>query len=150
MVRRVKRLNPAGQDPLVESYRYHAFITNSDLDTVEADRRHRDHAIVEQVIAELKAGPLAHLPSGRFTANAAWLACAVIAFNLSRAAAHAAGMSTARMPTITRRLIMIPARIAHRARRRYLHMPRRWPWATQFTRLWTTATAVGPPLALAS
>ncbi|WP_198027919.1 IS1380 family transposase [Acidipropionibacterium acidipropionici] len=150
VVRRVKRLNPAGQDPLVESYRYHAFITNSDLDTVEADRRHRDHAIVEQVIAELKAGPLAHLPSGRFTANAAWLACAVIAFNLSRAAAHAAGMSTARMPTITRRLIMIPARIAHRARRRYLHMPRRWPWATQFTRLWTTATAVGPPLALAS
>ncbi|AMS04500.1 IS1380 family transposase [Acidipropionibacterium acidipropionici] len=150
VVRRVKRLNPAGQDPLVQTYRYHAFITNSDLDTAEADRRHRDHAIVEQVIAELKAGPLAHLPSGRFTANAAWLGCAVIAFNLSRAAAHAAGLGRARMPTIARTLVMIPARLATRARRRYLHMPRGWPWQSQFMRLWTTATAVGPPLALAS
>ncbi len=148
VVRRVKRLNPAGQDPLVDTWRYHAFITNSDLDTAEADRRHRDHAIVEQVIAELKAGPLAHLPSGRFTANAAWLACAVIAFNLSRAAGHAAGMGRARMPTVARRLIMIPARIASRARRRYLHMPRGWGWAVQFMRLWTTA--IGPPRPIAS
>lgn len=144
VVRRVKRLNPAGQDPLMDTWRYHAFITNSDLDTVEADRRHRDHAIVEQVIAELEAGPLAHLPSGRFTANAAWLGCAVITFNLSRAAAHAAGKGKARMPTIARRLIMVPARLATRARRRYLHLPRGWPWQQQFMRLWTTAT--GPPL----
>lgn len=148
IVRRVKRLNPAGQDALVDTWRYHAFITNSDLDTAEADRRHRDHAIVEQVIAELKAGPLAHLPSARFTANAAWLACAVIAFNLSRAAAHAAGMGRARMPTVARRLIMIPARIASRARRLYLHMPRGWGWAAQYMRLWTTA--IGPPQPITS
>ena len=31
---------------------------------------HRDHAIIEQVIAELKDGPLAHAPFGKFGANA--------------------------------------------------------------------------------
>ena len=51
-----------------------------------AEATHRAHAVVEQVIADLKAGPLAHLPSGVFTANAAWLALASIAFNLLRAA----------------------------------------------------------------
>jgi hypothetical protein len=51
---------------------------------------------VEQVIAELKDGPLAHLPSGKYAADAAWLALAVIAFNLARAAATAAGIRKAR------------------------------------------------------
>jgi len=66
VVRRVKRLNPhaqSGQGELFDAYRHHAFVTNSTLPAVEADARHRDHAVIEQVIAELKAGPLAHLPS---------------------------------------------------------------------------------------
>jgi hypothetical protein len=33
-----------------------------------------------------KASALAHLPSGKFTANAAWFVLTVIAFNLTRAA----------------------------------------------------------------
>ena len=57
------------------------------LDTVTADKVHRRHAIIEQVHADLKNSALAHLPSGVFTANAAWLVLAVIAFNLTRAAA---------------------------------------------------------------
>ena len=56
------------------------------MDTVAADKTHRGHAIIEQVHADLKAGPLAHLPSGVFTANSAWLVLAVIAFNLTRTA----------------------------------------------------------------
>jgi hypothetical protein len=74
VVRRVTRLGdaPEGQDPLFAAYRYHAFITNSTLTAIEADRRHRDHAIVEQVFAELKAAGWAHLPSGQYTANALW------------------------------------------------------------------------------
>ena len=123
--------------------RYHAFITNTSLDAVETDRYHRGHAIVEQVIAELKAGPLAHLPSGRFAANAAWLACAAIAFNLSRAAALAAGMAGARMSTILRTIIATPARIASTARRLLMHLPERWPWQDAWTSLWQVAT--GPP-----
>src|SRR5690606_36219748 len=76
VVRRVKRLGAGGQEELFDTYRYHAFITTSTLDTTAADERHRGHAIIEQVMAEVKAGPLAHLPSGVFQANAAWLALA--------------------------------------------------------------------------
>ena len=73
---------------LFDSYRHHALFTTTDkqtMGTVAADKTHRGHAIIEQVHADLKAGPLAHLPSGVFTANSAWLVLAVIAFNLTRA-----------------------------------------------------------------
>ena len=95
-----------------------------------AEATHRDHAIVEQVIAELKNGPLAHLPSGRFAANAAWLACAAIAHNLTRAAGVLAGgrHTRARTATMRAQLIHTPARIAHSAHRQILHLPRDWPW----------------------
>lgn len=148
VVRRVKRLQPLAGDGSVQgelfsAYRHHAFITNSALTTVEADERHRDHAIVEQVIAELKGGPLAHLPSGRYTANAAWVAIAVIAFNLARAATVAAGQHRARWASLRTRLINIPARVASTSRRLDLHLPTHWPWQAEFENLWTAAT--GPP-----
>lgn len=146
VVRRVKRLGAArpGQEGLFETYRYHAFVTDSTLDTVDADQRHRHHAIIEQVIAELKDGPLAHLPSGKFTANQAWLALAVIAFNISRATSHAAGMRKARMATIRDRLINLPARLAHRARRLIVHLPQSWPWQENWTRLWNIDASPPP------
>ena len=150
IVRRVKRLNTkahTGQGELFDTYRYHPFITNSTLAMLEADERHRGHAIIEQVMAELKGNALAHLPSGRFTANAAWLQLAILAFNISRAAAHKAGMNTARMPTIRQRLVMVPARIAHRSRRRFLHYPTHWPWQQEFMDLWDHATGSDPPIA---
>ncbi|WP_344382963.1 IS1380 family transposase, partial [Georgenia ruanii] len=153
IVRRVRRLQPLASDgseqgELFAAYRHHAFITNSDLDTVQADQRHRDHAIVEQVIAELKDGPLAHLPSGKYAANAAWVAIAAIAFNIARAAAVAADMATARWATLRRRIINIPARIASTGRRLILHLPTHWPWAERWTALHATAT--GPPPAKAT
>ena len=83
-----------GQDTLFDVWRFHAFFTTADpdlLDTVAADKTHRAHAIIEQVHADLKNSALAHLPSGMFTANAAWLVLAVIAFNLTRAAATLTG-----------------------------------------------------------
>lgn len=145
VVRRVARLNPAagdGQDELFTSYRHHAFITNSTLSTVDADLTHRDHAIIEQVIAELKNGPLAHAPSGKFHANAAWLALACIAFNLLRAAGAAASVrhAKARWATLRTHLITVPARIASTARRFTLHLPTDWPWAPAWQDLWATAT----------
>lgn len=146
VVRRVKRLgeNTAqGQQTLFDTWRHHAFITNSTLTAIDADRFHRGHAIVEQVIAELKAGPLAHLPSGKFTANAAWLQFAVIAHNLARAASTAAGLGRARMATLLRKIVATPARLATTSRRLAIHLPAHWPWADAWTRLWNTAT--GPP-----
>jgi hypothetical protein len=150
VVRRVRRQQPLAADgstqgELFAAYRHHAFITNSTLTTIDADERHRGHAIIEQVIAELKDGPLAHLPSGRYTANAAWVGHAVIAFNLARAAAVAAGQARARWATLRTRIVNVPARIAATGRRLMLHLPRSWPWTPARETLWTTAT--GPPQA---
>ncbi|MGV1010695.1 MAG: IS1380 family transposase [Dermatophilaceae bacterium] len=154
VVRRIPDLNPAnkgGQGTLFDTWRYHAFFTTTDpdvFDTITADKTHRGHAIIEQVHADLKASALAHLPSGVFTANAAWLVCAVIAFNLTRAAATLAGddLAKATSATVRRKLIAVPARIAHTARRVVLHLPTRWPWQTGWTRLFTTTA--GPPAAV--
>jgi hypothetical protein len=154
IVRRVKRLNPAsvpaGQTALFGEYRHHAVFTDSELSMLAAEAAHRDHAIVEQVIAELKAGPLAHLPSGKFTANAAWLVLAAMAFNLTRAAGSLAGTfhAKARTATIRAQLINIPARIASSARRLRLHLPRDWPWQTGYDQLFTATLA--PPGAAAA
>ena len=73
IVRRVPDLNPANQSELFTVYRYHAVFTDSPLPMLAAEKAHRGHAIIEQVIADLKNGPLAHLPSGQFNANGAWL-----------------------------------------------------------------------------
>src|SRR4051812_44621833 len=108
---------------------------------LDAEATHRAHAVVEQVIADLKNGPLAHLPSGVFTANAAWLALAMIAFNLLRAAGALAAvrpgdhLAVATTATLRARLITVPARLARSARRLTLHLPARWPWRHEWARL---------------
>jgi hypothetical protein len=143
IVRRVKRLNPAtvpeGQGELFATYRHHAFHTTNPLVIEQAEPTHRQHAVIEQIFSDLEDGPLAHLPSGKFQANAAWLALAGIAHNLTRAAATLAGRFHAKATgtTVRRTLINIPARIATSARRFHLHLPEHWPWSTGFLTLWT-------------
>src|SRR6476619_6269475 len=128
VVRRIPDLNlkaVAGQPTLFDTWRFHAFFTTSTLDTVTADKTHRGHAIIEQVHADLKDSALAHLPSKSFAANAAWLVLAVVAFNLTRAAAALSGPALAKATTgtIRRTLIGVPARIAGSARTLTLHLP---------------------------
>jgi Transposase DDE domain group 1 len=151
VVRRIPDLNPRstdGQDTLFDTWRFHAFFTTTDpdvLDTVAADKTHRGHAVIEQVHADLKNSAMAHLPSGIFAANAAWLVLAVIAFNLTRAAATLTGPNLAKATTATvrRKLITIPARLASSARRLTLHLPSAWPWETAWLRLF--AHGCSPP-----
>ena len=148
IVRRVRRLNPAtsAQGELFSTWRYHAVFTNSPLRMLEAEAAHRGHAIIEQVIAELKDGPLAHLPSGTFNANAAWLVLASIAFNLTRAAGSLASRlhARARLATLRAQLINVPARLARSARRLTLHLPQHWPWQPAWQQL--DQRARGAPL----
>lgn len=151
IVRRIPDLNPSakdGQSTLFDTWRFHAFFTTSDLDTVTADKTHRGHAIIEQVHADLKDSALAHLPSGRFAANAAWLVLAVMAFNLTRAAATITGpaLAKARTATIRRTLITVPARIAYSARRLRLHLPQDWPWETAWKTLFNSLFRRNRPL----
>jgi len=95
----------------------------------------------------LKDSALAHLPSGKFNANAAWLVLAVMAFNLTRAVGVLAGPEFARATTgtIRRKLIHVPARMATSARRLVMHLPRAWPWQHPWTKLFTAVS--DPPAA---
>jgi hypothetical protein len=148
IVRRVVRLNhgvPTGQGELFTTYRHHAVFTDSPLPMLDAEKAHRAHAVIEQVHADLRSGPLAHLPSSSFSANGAWLVMAAIAFNLTRAAGATASRFHAKATTATirRHLIAVPARLARSARRLTLHLPKDWPWQHAWEALF--ASACGPP-----
>ena len=103
----------------------------------------------ELVIADLKSGPMAHLPSGSFKANSAWLVLAAMAFNLTRAAGCLASAFHARATTATLRahLINVPARLAHSAGNLVLHLPERWPWQPAWEQLWDATMGAPPKLA---
>ena len=149
IVRRVRRLNPKsipdGQGELFPDYRHHGVFTDSPLTMLQAEKTHRAHAIVEQVIADLKSGALAHLPSGQFASNGAWLVLAAIAFNLTRAAGTIASVFHAKATTATirRQLIAVPGRLARSARKLVIHLPKDWPWQDSWEGLFNAAC--GPP-----
>jgi hypothetical protein len=147
IVRRVR--DRAKTEELFPVWRYHPFFTNNDEPTAQADITHRRHAIIETVFADLIDGPLAHLPSGRFAANSAWAICAAICHNLLRAAGTLAGHrhALARGATLRRHLVVVPARIARPQRRRTLHLPAHWPWASDWVALWHAVFGTGPPAA---
>jgi hypothetical protein len=133
IVRRV-RPTPGSQLALFALYDYHPFITDRDGDMLGLEADHRRHAEVENAIRDLKEGVgLNHLPSGRFNANAAWMAVAVMAHNMARWSARIGlgeGIVTTR--TIRRRFLGLPGRLTRSARRGTLHLPARWPWAERF------------------
>jgi len=145
IVRRVPERNTAKiaaaqakQGELFTVYRYHAVFTNNPMPMIEAEKTHREHAIVEQVISDLKSSALAHLPSGKFAANGAWLTSAVIAHNMTRALGVLAGTRHQRQETATirRQLINVPARVAKSGRRVKLHLPQTWPWEPGWINIW--------------
>src|ERR1017187_5040616 len=149
IVRRVRDLNKkaaAGQDELFPLWRYHAVFTDSPFELVQAEGQHRDHAVVEQVFADVTSGPLAHMPSGVFAANAAWLSIAAMAHNRVRAAGALASLpfAKARAPTVRRDLIAVAARTARHGRGHItLHLPEGWHREHEWLNLWDAAC--GPP-----
>jgi hypothetical protein len=153
IVRRVKDLNPkaaAGQGELFTAWRYHAVFTDSPFTTLQAEEHHRGHAQAEQVFADWTDGPLAHLPSGSFPANAAWLAIAAISCNLLRTAGALASLAyaKARGATIRRDLIEVAARTARHGRGHLtLHLPEGWYREHEWMNLFTATC--GPPAAAA-
>jgi Transposase DDE domain group 1 len=149
IVRRVKDLNKKaaeGQGELFPAWRYHPVFTDSPFQLAPAEEQHRDHAVVEQVFADWTDGPLAHLPSGSFAANAAWLTCAAITCNLLRAAGCLASRfhARARGATIRADLIDVAARLARRGRSQLtLHLPQYWHRESEWLALFEAAC--GPP-----
>jgi Transposase DDE domain group 1 len=150
IVRRVKDLSPRGQGELFTTWRYHAIFTGSPCETIQAEEHHRGHAQAEQVFADWTDGPLAHLPSGSFPANAAWLALAAISCNLLRAAGCLASLACAkaRGATLRRDLIDVAARTARHDRGHLtIHLPEGWHREQEWASLFQAAT--GPPAAAA-
>ena len=149
IVRRVRDQNAKagdGQGELFPAWRYHPVFTDSPFQLAQAEEQHRDHAVVEQVFADWTDGPMAHLPSGSFAANAAWLTCAAISCNLIRAAGCLASAfhARARGATIRRDLIDVAARAARHGRGHLtLHLPQDWHRQSQWLSLFEAAC--GPP-----
>jgi hypothetical protein len=134
VVRRVRTLDRQGQ--LLPTWELFPFVTNrvDALAVVEAE--HRQHAVVELAIRDLKDQALAHFPSGKFMANAAWTVIAAVAHNLLRwtRAIGLPGQTIRAARTIRRRLLSLPGRLTRTARRWTLHLPARWPWQHDFIR----------------
>ena len=135
IVRRVKP-TPGSQLALFATYSYHGFVTDRDGEMLELEADHRRHAEIENAIRDLKYGVgLNHLPSGRFAANAAWLAVQVMAHNIARWTARIGlGEQVVTTKTLRRRFFSLAGRITRSARRLTLHLPQRWPWEAQFDR----------------
>lgn len=138
LVVRRTRLTGRPQRQLWPDWRHHAFITDLATPTIEADQFHRDHATVELAIRDLKEGAgLEHCPSGKFFANGAWLACSVLAHNLTRWTARLGNLHPASQLTVTRtvrtRHLALPGRLVNRSGRITLRLPEHWPWADAFT-----------------
>ena len=132
------------QAELFPDWRHHAFATNQTaaLELVEAG--HRDHAVIELAIRDLKDQALAHFPSGQFAANSAWTVIAALSHNLGRWTSQI-GLpdTTTRTAAVRRnRLFRIPGRLTRTARRWTLRMPARWPWQTDFDNALTRIRAL--------
>lgn len=128
IVRRTRLLG--AQAELWPDWRHFAFLTNRTDDLALVEAEHRDHAVVEQVIADLKDQALAHFPSGHYHANGAWTVLAALAHNMLRWT-QLLGLpdTTVRAArTLRRRLLQIPGRLTAHARGFTLHLPARWPW----------------------
>jgi Transposase DDE domain group 1 len=134
VVRRVRTLDRQGQ--LLPTWELFPFVTNRVDDRAVVEAEHRQHAVVELAIRDLKDQALAHFPSGRFYANAAWTAIAALTHNLLRwtSVIGLPGQTIRAARTLRRRLLTLPGRLTRSARRWTLHLPARWPWQHDFIR----------------
>jgi hypothetical protein len=144
----VRRTRLVGaQAELWPDWRHFCLITNRTDELAIVEAEHREHAVVEQVIADLKDQALAHFPSGHFHANSAWTVLAAVAHNMLRwtqlLGLPATTLRAAR--TLRRRLIQVPGRLTRHARGWTLHLPSRWPWHDDYTRALNRIRALPSP-----
>jgi hypothetical protein len=142
IVRRTRLVGP--QAELWPDWRHFAFITNRTEEIALVEAEHREHAVVEQVIADLKDQAFAHFPSGQFNANGAWAVLACLAHNLLRwtQLLGLADTTVRAARTLRRWLIALPGRLTSHARDFTLHLPARWPWRAAFTEALTRIRAL--------
>jgi len=146
----VRRTRLVGhQATLWPEWRHFAFLTDQGGTATEADAFHRAHATVELAIKDLKEGAgMEHVPSGNFSANAAWLVCAALAHNLIRWCAMLGEITPKDHLTVARtvrtKFLSIPARLVSPGGRPTLRAPLEWPWAKAFERALELLRALPP------
>ena len=148
IVRRT-RLTDRHQARLWPDWRHFGFLTDLDSDVVAVDAFHREHAVVELDIRDLKEGAgMEHVPSGKFWANSAWLQCAVLAHDLIRWTATIGQTRPVDQRivarTVRQRLIDLPGRLVNRAGTPTLRGPLNWPWRHWFQKRLTALRAIQP------
>jgi hypothetical protein len=131
----VRRTRLTGaQAELFPDWRHHAFATNRTEALILVEAEHREHAVVELAIRDLKDQALQHFPSGQYSANSAWTVIAALAHNLGRwtSLIGLPNDTTRTAATRRRRLFRIPGRLTRTSRQWTLRMPARWPWQQDF------------------
>jgi hypothetical protein len=139
IVRRTRLLGR--QATLWPNWRHFAFLTDVTGEATEIDAFHRNHAVTELDIRDLKEGAgMEHCPSGSFAANGAWLSCAVLAHNLLRWTQLLGGLDNlaeghrpAAARTVRTHFVSMPGRLVNRSGTPTLRAPTAWPWRLSFT-----------------
>jgi hypothetical protein len=145
VVRRTRLCGP--QATLWPAWRHFAFLSDLEGSAVDLDAFHRRHAVVELCIDDWKEGAgMEHCPSGNFSANAAWMCCAVLAHNLIRWSANLGDLVEEDTLVVARtlrvRYFSVPGRLVNRSGIPTLRGPTHWPWALSFNRALTNLRAV--------
>ena len=132
VVRRTRLIG--AQAELFPDWRHFAFLTNRTEPIALVEAEHRQHAVVELAIRDLKDQALAHFPSGHYSANSAWTVIASLTHNLLRwtSILGLPGRTIRAARTLRRRLLTLPGRLTRNARQWTLHLPARWPWQHDF------------------
>ena len=141
----VRRTRLVGmQAELFPDWRHHPFLTNRSDAIAVVEAEHRQHAVVELVIRDLKDQALAHFPSGEFHANGAWTVIAALAHNLLRwtELLGVPGQIIRAARTVRRKWLAMPGRLTTHAARWTLHLPARWPWQQDFNEALTRLRAL--------
>jgi hypothetical protein len=147
---------------LSSTYGYSFIVTDipaEEMTAVEAEHFHRHRAQIEERFKDLKLGQaLRHLPSGKLAANRLWLACALLALNITAwvcdispaagASGHAADQDTPlrrHAKTLRRILFCVPGRIVRTARRTIVRLPAGFPHFELFNATYHAALALPGP-----
>ena len=152
VILRRERPHPGAQLSLFEvhdGWRYQAFATNTTSGTLQfLEARHRAHARVEDRIRHAKDSGLGRFPSREFAINQTWLALTMIAADLVawlKMLALDGDLAKAEPKALRYRLLHVPARLVHGARRRRLRLPKIWPWVEHLVAAFARIAAIPPP-----
>jgi Transposase DDE domain group 1 len=153
LIVRRERPHPGAQLSFTDhdGHRFQAILTyQPDPEIAVLERRHRQHAHVEDRIRDDKDTGLAKFPFKQFALNQVWLEIVLLAHDLivwTQALLLDGELAKAEPKRLRYRLLHVAARLAFSGRRAKLHLQRTWPWAAElaaaFAKLKTLPAATG-------